>query len=96
MTTLVGLPGLSQPETPALFIKKGSDIRVCLYNAYAATASGLSGAINIWQDDEDNYRCEAMSYGNTFETKIFKKIESAERWADKWLKKIKPTSNSFT
>lgn len=92
MPTLQDLPGIKQNERDALFIYHHSDIAVILKNGYAATAAGNMGAINVWQDDEDKIRCEAMIFMQTKSSEIFDDIFSAQIWVDDWMKRIEATA----
>lgn len=83
MAKLTGLEGTNGRDIDCLFIEKGSDIKVILNNCYAATTAGNNGALNIYKDDEDNIRCEAMRFCNTLEKKVFKSFQPAINWVDK-------------
>jgi hypothetical protein len=89
MATLSDLEGALLKETPALYLFKPDDIEVIILNGYAATTAGSNGAINIWQDDEGQYRCEAMRHLATVEKKRYKKIQQAIGWTNRWMQKIK-------
>jgi hypothetical protein len=83
------LEGVSIKDTKALFFKKPSDIDVIFHNGYAATAADTNGAINIWKDEDDNIRCEAMRHLVSIDDKVYENLLDVKMWAKKWLAKIK-------
>lgn len=88
MGVLKDLSGTERKEIPVLFIKNIEDIQVVLNNGMACTDAGSNGAINIWKDDENKIRCEAMKYMSSVELKIYDKISDAKRWYSRWKTKI--------
>lgn len=88
MPVLKGLDGISKNEIEALFIYHHSDISVILKNGYAATSAGNCGAINIWLDDKDKVRCEAMIFMQVKSSEVFDDIFLAQVWVEDWMQRI--------
>jgi len=88
MATLERLKGTDGRQINCLFIQIGSEIEVILRNSLAATSAGDNGALNVWKDDDGFIRCESMRYCRSIEEKIFKTIQPAIKWVDKWLPQI--------
>ena len=89
MGTLRNLKGISVEEIECEFITKLSEIKNILENGKACTTAGDNGAINIWKDDTGLIRCESMAYYRSLDTKEFENLEDVEKWAKKWIRKIR-------
>lgn len=70
------------------FLKKPIEIKK-VTKTLAATAAENNGAINIWIDDDGNFRCESMRFFQSLEKQIYDDINDAKTWARKWLSEIK-------
>jgi len=81
------LEGTGRKETKAVFITKASEIKNITTDV-AATAAGARGAISIWLDNDNHFRCEAMRYLVSVDTQIYSDVNKVEAWAKEWLSKI--------
>lgn len=86
---LRGLPGISVDEIDAVYINNPSEINKALGKGLAVTAANYNGAFNIWKDDNGIIRCESIRYCQRLEYKEYSDIKQVEKWAKKWLAKIK-------
>ncbi len=86
---LIGLEGTDGREIPHQFIERSSSIKkATMDSGIAYTAAGSNGAINIYQDDDGQIRCQAMRYCRTIDKQKYSKVKDVKVWADKWLKEI--------
>lgn len=90
MYELIDLEGISKKQIEAVFITSSNNIKSILEDKkIAATSADRNGAINIWKGDNNLIRCESMRFMIVLDKKIFDNYYEVEKWADKWLKKIK-------
>lgn len=88
MGQLVGLKGTNGKEIDYFFIKRVTQIKKITKNL-AGTNAGSNGALNIWIDDDNNYRCESMKFKSVLESKIFSDVKDVSKWLKEWNIKIK-------
>jgi len=69
--------------------RSGTEAVKLLRRKVAATAADDNGALNIWDDKFGKYRCEAMRYYVTLESKSFTALAEVAKWAAAWLIKIR-------
>jgi len=87
MIILNDLEGTGRKETKAIFINKAFQVKK-ITTEIAVTAAGDRGAINIWLDNDNHFRCEAMSYLQCVDTQIYNDLNMVKAWAKKWLAEI--------
>lgn len=73
----------------ALYLIHPSDVEIIIRIGLCATDAKTNGAINIWEDDDGNVRCEAMRNWGSIDKKTFKNARRAIPWVKKWMRKIK-------
>lgn len=88
MGNLVGLEGIKRKQIEAVFFRSADELSSIIEEGKGATAAGDNGAINIWKDDTGFIRCEMQRYLRRMDSKIYRTISGAKRWATKWLKQI--------
>lgn len=87
MPVLTSLPGTKE-DKEVHFIDIPRRAVKFLLKGCAVTAVGENGAINVWSDDEGQYRCCSMRYYQTQDNKIFDDIQNIIPWLKIWLEKI--------
>ena len=87
MVTLINLEGTNRKETKAIIINKAFQVKK-ITTELAVTAAGDKGAINIWLDDDNHFRCEAMRFFNSVDKQTYSDINKVKLWAKKWLAEI--------
>ena len=87
MVILNDLEGTGRKETKAIFINKAFQVKK-ITTEIAVTAAGDRGAINIWLDNDNRFRCEAMRYLKCVDTQIYSDLNKVKAWAKKWLAEI--------
>jgi len=87
MVTLTGLEGINRKETKAVFINKASEVEK-ITTDIAVTSAGDKGAINIWLDNDNHFRCNAMRHLKSIDTQIYSDISKVKEWAKLWLSNI--------
>jgi len=88
MITLINLEGTNRKETKAIFIKKAFQVKK-ITPELAVTSAGDNGAINIWLDDDNHFRCNAMRYLKSVDMQTYSDIHKVKVWAKKWLSEIR-------
>lgn len=88
MGILKGLSGITVEEVECEFFTTVNDVRYILRNGKAATTAKQNGAINIWLDDENKIRCEAMRHYKVFDQAKFNSVTAAAKWIRYSLKQI--------
>lgn len=88
MGTLNGLEGTSIKEMDCFFIRRVSEVNK-VTPTLAATTAGENGALSIWMDDDNHFRCEASKYLINVDKKIFSDIGMVKDWLRLWMKKIR-------
>ena len=88
MAELRGLPGTDGKPREAIFVRSMSGVRKALARAGAATAAGDNGAINIWQDDEGQYRGELQRYMRTMDSMVVTRQADIKPYFDRWYEAI--------
>jgi hypothetical protein len=86
---LVNLTGVKKKEVPCEFFKKSKEIDKIFKKGLAATATDYNGAINVWIDDNDKYRCNLHVNFVCLEELEFDSFKSMLEKIDEWLIKIK-------
>lgn len=84
---LVGLPDTTR-ELEADMVFSPSAVVRALRAGRAATTAGDRGAINIWKDDNNNWRGEVLRFMVSVELKTFKKQAAIGPWFKRWFKRI--------
>ena len=87
MPELRGLPGTSDVRE-CVFVGTAAQAIKNLRLGMAVSAASDNGAINMWDDAEGKYRCEAMRHMHTLEAKVFTNLKDVRRWVSEWLRKI--------
>lgn len=87
MVTLNDLEGTNRKETKAIFIRKAFEIKK-IKQDLAVTAAGSNGAINIWLDDDNHFRCQAWRYMESMDKQTYSDVNNVKIWAKKWLSAI--------
>ncbi len=88
MPVLIGLSGTDGKARECVFVRSVSATLKVLRLRKAATMAGDSGAINVWQDDDGNYRCEFQRFMSVKDSQIFRHLVSVESWLKEWLGKL--------
>jgi hypothetical protein len=87
MFKLKGLPNTQEIREALNF--ETSDQAIFLLNQnVAGTASGESGSINVWDDNDGKLRCNLCRMCITFEEAIFETVEEVSEWIDEHLDSI--------
>jgi hypothetical protein len=89
MPVLTGLSGTDGKSRECVFVRSVPATLKVLRSGLAATAAGDNGAINVWRDDDGNYRCEFQRFMSVKDSQIFRHLVSVESWLKEWLEKIK-------
>ncbi len=88
MPQLVGLDGTDgKAQEAGMFFSVSGAFRV-LRQGLAATTAADNGAINVYVDDANKYRCEVMRYMVSIDARQFTTQEQVRGWLTKWLPKI--------
>lgn len=88
MPILIKLDGLSKGSIDATFIKSSKEI-IKLTKDLALTAANTNGAINVWIDDDGNFRGNLYKFYVCEDSIITGDITIITNWLKKSLIKIK-------
>ena len=69
-------------------VKSANAVIDCLRRGVAATAAGDTGAINVWDDRDGFYRCEAMRWRVTVNEQKYKSLRKVREWSKHWIAQI--------
>lgn len=83
----IGLAGTRKVRRAEMFRSVAGAIRLLRKRVVATTADD-NGAINVWQDRESAYRCEAYRRMVTIDSRKFSNQRKVRAWIVKWQKKI--------
>ena len=91
---LIGLSGTRNTRRAERFESPAEAIK-WLRKRVACTAADSNGALNVWDDRDGNYRCEAFrhlvvgwSISLRVDSQTFTSYKAVREWVAKWLKEI--------
>ena len=87
MMQLIGLAGTRKVRRCEFFGSASGAVN-CLRRKVAATSAGNYGAINVWDDKDGSYRCEAMTHYVVRDSQVFTSLRAVRPWISTWLRKI--------
>ncbi len=87
--TLTGLEGVKQKTVECKLFTKVGELKKIIESGFAATTADTNGAINIWMDDNNILRGEALRNFYTINSATFKSFSELKVWAKEWITKIK-------
>lgn len=68
--------------------RSGAEAVRWLSKRVACTAADDFGALNVWNDKFGKYRCEAMRWCRTVDSRTFTSLREVQRWCVEWLVRI--------
>lgn len=77
--TLTGLPNTSA-DVQAVLVTSVTMASKYLRQSMAVTAAGSTGALNVWRDDDGDWRCEAMRNLVTVDRATFVHVAAVVAW----------------
>lgn len=81
--TLVDLPDTTG-DVQAVMVGSVTEAAKYLRQQMAVTAAGLTGALNVWRDDNGEWRCEFMRNLVTVERANFAHVAAVVQWLKEW------------
>lgn len=88
MPILTGLPGTDGKSRECVMVRSVSAALKTLRSGMAAAAAGKNGAISVYRDDSQLYRCISERFLRTIEERTFKTLKEVGPWIKEWLGKI--------
>lgn len=88
MPILAGLPGTDGGPRDAEMFSSASAALKILRKGLAATTAGDNGAINVYRDDSNKYRCEMMRHMVSMDAQQFTTQAEVREWLRQWMLEI--------
>ena len=86
---LTGLPGVKRKKVRAMFFGRGSVSQYLRLMPGGKTktfcSAGPRGAVNVYLDDDGNWRCNFCRYASVLSDVVCKTKKAVREWLTKWL-----------